>query len=285
MEIEGVALVTGASRGIGRAVALELARKGFEVVATMRDVAAGASLPAEAAAAGGRLRVVRLDVERPDTIRMPDGLRVLVNNAGIEGQYLPVEEAPLALWRRIFETNVFGLVETTRRAIPVLRASGGGVICNVTSCAVLYPMPLYAAYRASKAAVAALGESLRLELRGFGIRIVEVMPGSIDTDMLAGSDRVPEAIAYPAYRALAERAYQGRKSVADVITPPDQASQAIVAAILDDDGPLRYGCDPLSTGMLAAWRHSSDEDWMRAMLDAFGTRVPAPGKEDAKKPT
>ncbi len=133
MEIEGVALVTGASRGIGRAVALELARRGFEVVATMRDPRAGVDLAKEAGQAGNRLRVERLDVEQPDSIRIPEGLRVLVNNAGVEGPYLPVEEAPLALWRRIFETNVFGLVEVTRRAIPALRASGGGVVCNLTS--------------------------------------------------------------------------------------------------------------------------------------------------------
>lgn len=279
MDITGVALVTGASRGIGRAVALELARRGFEVVASMRDPAAGSSLLAEAEDAAGRLRIERLDVERPETIRIPDGLRVLVNNAGIESAYLPVEEAPIALWRAVFETNVFGVVETTRRAIPVLRASGGGVICNVTSCSLLHPMPLYAAYRASKAAVAALGESLRSELAAFGIRIVEVMPGPIDTDLLAGSDRLPEASAYPAYRELAQRAYDARKSVADVITPPAQAAKAIVAAILDDNGPLRHGCDPLSDGMLAAWRSSSDEDWMRALLDRLGTRV-SPSRND-----
>ena len=270
MEIDGVALVTGASRGIGRAVALELARQGFEVVATMRNPAAGAGLLSEAEGAAGRLRIEQLDVELPETIRMPEGLRVLVNNAGIDGEYLPVEEAPMALWRRLFETNVFGLVETTRRAIPALRASGGGVICNVTSCSLLHPMPLYAAYRASKAAVAALGESLRAELASFGIRVVEILPGPVDTDMLAGSDRLPEAAAYPAYRALAERAYGARQSVAGVITPANQAGKAIVAAILDDDGPLRYGCDPLSSSMLTAWRGSSDEDWMRALLESFG---------------
>jgi NAD(P)-dependent dehydrogenase (short-subunit alcohol dehydrogenase family) len=200
MEIEGVALVTGASRGIGRAVALELARRGFEVVASMRDPRAGIDLAQEAEQAGNRLRIEQLDVEEPDSIRIPKGLRVLVNNAGIEGPYLPVEEAPLALWRRIFETNVFGLVEVTRRAIPTLRASGGGVVCNLTSASLLFPMPFYAAYRASKAAVQALGESLRAELAPFGIRVVEILPGPIDTDMLSGSDRPPEALSHAPYR-------------------------------------------------------------------------------------
>ncbi len=266
MEIEGVALVTGASRGIGRAVSLELARRGFEVVATMRDPRAGVDLAKEAGQAGNRLRVERLDVEQPDSIRIPEGLRVLVNNAGVEGPYLPVEEAPLALWRRIFETNVFGLVEVTRRAIPALRASGGGVVCNLTSASLLFPMPFYAAYRASKAAVQALGESLRAELAPFGIRVVEILPGPIDTDMLSGSDRPPEALSYAPYRQLAESAWTARRTVADRIAPPARAAEAIVAAILESDGPLRHGCDPVSDGMLAGWRDRSDEDWMRAML-------------------
>lgn len=274
METSGIALITGASRGIGRAVAIEMARRGFEVVATMRDPRAGVSLPEEAKKLGGLLRVERLDVDRPDTIRIPNGLRVLVNNAGVEGEYLPVEESPLELWRRIFETNVFGLVEVTRRAIPALRASGGGVICNVTSSSLLFPMPLYAAYRASKAAVAALGESLRAELAAFGIRIVEILPGPIDTDMLAGSDRVPEAAAYEPYRRLAERAHEARRGVAGSVTSAAEAARSIADAILDDGGPLRHGCDPLGRSMLEGWRKAEDEEWMRSLLASFGIDLP-----------
>src|SRR5438067_13919045 len=115
----------------------------------MRDPSAGAGLP-------DGVRVERLDVTRPETIRLPTGLRVLVNNAGVESAYLPVEHAPMEQWREIFETNVFGVVAVTRAAIPLLREAGGGVICNVTSSSLLAPMPFYAAYRASKAAVSAL---------------------------------------------------------------------------------------------------------------------------------
>src|SRR3989442_15065698 len=99
MEPEGIAVVPGASRGIGRAIALELARRGFDVVATMRDPAAGAGMSDEAAEADGRLRVEALDVTRPDTVRLPDGLRGLVNNAGAEREHLPVDETPLGRGR------------------------------------------------------------------------------------------------------------------------------------------------------------------------------------------
>jgi NAD(P)-dependent dehydrogenase (short-subunit alcohol dehydrogenase family) len=263
MRAEGAAVVTGASRGIGRAVALELASRGFDVVATMRDPVAGSSLPDEAT---GHLRVARLDVTAPGTFRMPDHLRVLVNNAAVERPHLPFEETPLDEWRAMFETNVFGLVETTRLAIPVLRANGGGVICNVTSSSILAPVPFYALYRASKAAVSAIGETLRAELAPFGIRIVEIMPGPIDTDMLAHSAGDMRAVDYAPYRPMGERMVASRAAAGDFTTPPPDAAHAIAEAIHDDDGPLRHGCDPMGAGLLDAWRQASDKDMMRRML-------------------
>ena len=276
MEPSGIALVTGASRGIGRGVALELATRGFEVVATMRDPAAGADLAAEAEAAGATLRVARLDVTDPDTIEIPDGLRVLVNNAGVEAAHPPFEDTPLDLWRRMFETNVFGLIEVTRRAIPALRASGGGVLCNVTSSSIFAPVPFYAPYRSSKAAVSVIGESLRVELAPFAIRVLEIMPGPIDTDMLANSDRPAEAIDHPAYAPMAQRMYDGRvDNIAGMVTSTADAARLIADAVLDDAAPLRVGCDPLSIGMLDAWRQTSDEDFMGAIMPGWVGDTPA----------
>ncbi len=259
--------MTGASRGIGRAIALELARRGFDVVATMRDPAAGAGMSDEAAEADGRLRVQALDVTRPDTVRLPDGLRVLVNNAGVEREHLPVEETPLEWWRDMFETNVFGLVEVTRRAIPLVRAAGGGVICNIGSSSVLAPVPFYAAYRASKAAVSAFSETLRAELAPQGIRVVEIMPGPVDSDMLRHSQETMVAPAGEPYRAVADHMNASKSMVASMIQPAGDAARLIVDAILDDDGPMRYGCDPMSTGMIDAWRRASDEEMIRGMLE------------------
>jgi NAD(P)-dependent dehydrogenase (short-subunit alcohol dehydrogenase family) len=276
MNAEGIAAVTGASRGIGRAVALELARRGFDVVATMRDPVAGAGLADEAAGAGGRLRVAALDVTRPDTIRLPEGLRVLVNNAGAEREHLPVEETPVELWRDLFETNVFGLVDVTRRAIPLLRAAGGGVICNVGSSSTLAPVPFYAAYRASKSAVSALSMTLRAELAPQHIRVVEIMPGPIDTDMLEHSQVTAIEPAGDEYQTLAEHMNASKGSVATMIQPVGEAASLIVDAILDDDGPMRYGCDPMSTGMIDAWRQVSDEQMMVGMLEHL---VPEPASE------
>jgi NAD(P)-dependent dehydrogenase (short-subunit alcohol dehydrogenase family) len=267
MEPAGIAAVTGASRGIGRAVALELARRGFDVVATMRDPQAGAELPVEAQAMGGRLRVDALDVTQPHTIRLPDGLRVLVNNAGVEREHLPVEETPLELWRELFETNLFGLVEVTRRAIPLVRAAGGGVICNMGSSSILAPVPFYAAYRASKAAVSALSESLRAELAPQRIRVVEIMPGPVDSDMLRHSQVTMVEPAGELYRPMADGMNANKSMVAEMIQPAADAARLIVDAILDDDGPMRSGCDPMGSGLIDAWRRTTDEEMMRGMLE------------------
>jgi NAD(P)-dependent dehydrogenase (short-subunit alcohol dehydrogenase family) len=266
MQPDGVAVVTGASRGIGRAVAFELAVCGFDVLATMRNPAAGRELSHQAEEAGLRLQVEQLDVTRPETIDLPDGLRVLVNNAGVERENLPLEETPLELWRELFETNVFGLVDVTRHAIPKLRAAGGGVICNMGSSSILAPVPFYAAYRASKAAVSALTMTLRAELAPQGIRVVEIMPGPVDSDMLRHSQETRIRPDGEPYRLLAEHMNANKSTVATMIQPTGDAARLIVDAILDDDGPMRHGCDPMGAGLIDAWRKASDEEMMRGML-------------------
>ena len=190
LPVHGSAVVTGASRGIGRAVALELAAAWLRHRCHHADPAAGASMPEEAK---GSLQVRRLDVTDPSTFDLPGDLRVLVNNAGIDIDYLPVEHANVDDWRRLFETNVFGVVALTSAAIPILRANPPAVVCTVSSSSIFASVPFYAAYRASKAAVSAFDDSLRMEVAPFGIRVVEILPGPVDTDMfrLSTASRTP----------------------------------------------------------------------------------------------
>ena len=228
-----IALVTGASRGIGRATALEFARRGYETIATMRDPGAGESLVSDAKAANvpGELRVARLDVTDPRSIDIPDGIGVLVNNAGVETENESIEHSDIdAHWRYLFEANVFGLVRVTQRAIPKMRAAGGGVICNVTSSSILAPVPFLGIYRASKAAVMAMGESLAVEVQQFGIRVVDVMPGPIITDMLASSQRRAAGGDTPEYAALADAMWAARQGIQDLSTPAAEAASRIVDA-------------------------------------------------------
>jgi NAD(P)-dependent dehydrogenase (short-subunit alcohol dehydrogenase family) len=272
METKGSALVTGAGRGIGRAVALELARRGFDTVAAVRDPVAARGLEDQNA---GRIRLERLDVTDPTTYRLPPDLRVLVNNAGIDSAYLPVEHGELADWRRVFETNVFGLVGLTSAAIPVLRSNRPSVVCSITSSSILAAVPFYSAYRASKAAVSAFDDSLRVEVAPFGIRVVEILPGPVDTDMFRLSTGDLEASRFEQYRDMAAVATSLRREHADprVVDPAD-AAVAIVDAVLDDEGPMRYGCDRVSDELLELWRRNDDETVFaligRSLLDELG---------------
>ncbi len=276
MDITGSALVTGASRGIGRAVAVELAERGFTTLATMRDPGRGAELPASTA---GRLTVTRMDVTEPATFSFPDDLVVLVNNAGVDSDYLPVEHSDLDDWRSLFETNVLGVVSTTAAAIPVLRDNRPAVVCNISSSSILASVPFYSAYRATKAAVSAFGDTLRVELAPSGIRVVEILPGPVDTDMFQLSKGEQAAAGFERYRPMARQAARLREENADpMVASPAEAAALIVDAILDDGGPQRYGCDSLSIGMLDLWRRSDDEAMFeltgQSLLDAVETADP-----------
>jgi NAD(P)-dependent dehydrogenase (short-subunit alcohol dehydrogenase family) len=257
VDTKGSALVTGASRGIGRSIAIELAHRGFDTIATMRNPDDGADL---IGATHGRLTVTRMDVTDPATYELPGDLRVLVNNAGVDSDYLPVEHSSLDDWRSLFETNVLGLVGITMAAIPTLRANRPAVVCNISSSSILACVPFYSAYRATKAAVSAFGDSLRVELAPSGIRVVEILPGPIDTDMFQLSTGDQAAARFDLYRPMADQAAKLREESADpLVSPPADAAALIADAILEDSGPMRYGCDPLSIGLLDLWRDSDDE--------------------------
>jgi len=267
MVSSGTALVTGASRGIGRAVAVEFARRGFDVVAAMRRPEDSVDLTG---VGDGHIDVVRLDVTEPSTYVIPESLRVLVNNAGADGDHVPVEHADLREWRAIFETNVFGMVDLTRAALPTLRANAPAVVATITSSSILMPVPFYAAYRASKAAASAVCDSMRTELAPLGVRVVEILPGPVDTDMFEHSRREPEAAQFDVYRTMAERGAENKTVTADpMVEPVDRAAVAIVDAIVADDGPMRYSCDPLGVGLLDLWRGNDDETMYRLMASGY----------------
>ena len=267
MEPHGTALVTGASRGIGRAVALELATRGFDVVATVRRGGDGADLPR---LSGGRITVAILDVTDPSTWVIPDDLTVLVNNAGSDADHVPLEFHDPAAWRTMFETNVFGLAGLTAAAIPTLRENSPGVVCAITSSSILTAVPFYAGYRSSKAAASAICDSLRVELAPFGVRVVEILPGPVDTDMFEASLAPPEAARYPTYREMAERGAEMKREAADpMVEPAERAAASIVDALLDDAGPMRHSCDPLGSGLLELWRTSDDEAMYRLVSGGY----------------
>jgi NADP-dependent 3-hydroxy acid dehydrogenase YdfG len=176
-----VAVVTGASSGIGAATAARLAAEGFDVVLGARRVDRLAAL---AERIGGR--AVQLDVTDPDSVAAfaagLDRVDVLVNNAGGAFDASPVAEADLDSWERTLEVNVLGTVRMTKTLLPALRASGAGDLVFVGSTAGLVSYEGGASYTAAKHGVHTLAETLRLELVYEPVRVVEIAPGMVKTD-------------------------------------------------------------------------------------------------------
>ncbi len=229
-------LISGASTGIGRACALELDRRGFHVFAGVRSDEAAEGLRA---AASDRLTPVRLDVTVTAEIAAAavqiaaaageSGLAGLVNNAGI-GVPGPWELLPLDLFRRQLEVNIIGQLAVTQACLPLLR-KGRGRVVNISSINGGLAVPYLGAYSASKFGLEAFTDSLRTEVRNFGIQVSSVAPGAIDTPIweksAALADQLssgvsPETVALyqsdlEAMRLAAARAARGAAPVERVV--------------------------------------------------------------------
>lgn len=183
-------LITGATSGIGRHAAIHLAGLGHKVIASGRNEAALTTLQQEAARAGYWLETCLVELSDADsrealyqqvkTITNGYGLDVLVNNAGY-GQMGPVETIPAEKVRAQFEINVICMLEITKLFIPEMRARHRGRIINLSSIGGRVTFPFGGVYHASKYAVEALSDALRMELNLFGIQVILVEPGPIAT--------------------------------------------------------------------------------------------------------
>jgi NAD(P)-dependent dehydrogenase (short-subunit alcohol dehydrogenase family) len=184
---EASALVTGAGRGIGRAIALALGRRGVAVTAVSRTAADLDSLVEEIEATGGRGLAFAGDVRSPSVAEAAvtaavdrfDGLQILVNNAGV-GAFAHVEDTSDEDWDRIIGTNLTAVFRLTRTALPHLARRGGHVFM-ISSLAGVNPIAGMAAYCASKAGLDHFAASLMLEVRQRGIKVTTIAPGSVDT--------------------------------------------------------------------------------------------------------
>jgi len=207
-----VALVTGASAGIGRAIASRLAALGATVVAAARNRTALDALAGEIQAAGGHALACPADVRSPAAVEALartaldryGRVDILVNNAGIGFFGAPLHQTPPDAWAATFETNLDSVYYAIRALAPHMIERGSGHIINIASLAAHNPLPNGAAYAASKGALHQLTVSVAEELRGLGIRVSLVCPGSVDTDLspdlVGGKDRSrmlrPEDVAH-----------------------------------------------------------------------------------------
>jgi NAD(P)-dependent dehydrogenase (short-subunit alcohol dehydrogenase family) len=227
-EMRGV-LLTGAGGGVGRATTQALADRGFRVYAAVRDQ--GGELPKHP-----EVRAVQLDVTDPDSVagavaRVLDdgcaGLHAIVNNAGIIVQG-PLELVTAQDLRHQFDVNVFGAVAVTQAFLPLLRA-GHGRLVNITAATARVAGPFFGPISASKAALQSLSDAQRLELAHWGLPVVVIEPGSLDTpifDKAAAATAKAAAALTPAQKALYEAQIQ---AVEAALAKAKPASPAIVA--------------------------------------------------------
>jgi NAD(P)-dependent dehydrogenase (short-subunit alcohol dehydrogenase family) len=230
----GVVLITGASKGIGRLCAERLAAEGWRVFGAARTIVSMENV-----------EMIEMDVD--DDASVASGLALLlekagrldalINNAGYSMRGA-VEDVSITEAKAIFETNFFGALRVTRAAAPLLRDSRG-VIVNMSSLAGQIGLPFTAHYCASKAALEALSESLRFELRPFGVRVIIVEPGDFKTEIHAArrisrkTQQGPYAAAFESFLRK-RRAFEENASTAEPVA-------ALVARILDElDPKMRY---------------------------------------------
>ena len=252
-------LITGASRGIGRATAIKLAADGWTVYAGVRSESDGKDL---AAAAGSNLAPLVLDITDADHLAALAGqlgghLDAVVNNAGfaLDG---PVETLALDDLRRQYEVNVVGHVGVTQAVLPLLRQSRGRIVF-VSSLSGRISTPLTGAYNSSKFAIEALADALRVELRRWKLPVVLVEPGPVATDMWSGALEQHEATLAalsPAHRELYGQTFENaRKTLAFMqkqAVPVEKVSSAIEKALTARRPKARYQVDVGSRVQLAA---------------------------------
>lgn len=179
-----VALVTGGSRGIGRAIGARLAREGYEVILVARDRIELDAACAEISADGGKARSLDIDLTKPAVIAAKlEGLEVdvLVNNAGI-GIIKPLLELSLEEWHNTIDVNVNALYHVTRAVLPGMLVRGRGHVCTIGSISGRSAFVGGSCYAASKAFVTAFAESLLMEVRDRGVKVSVVMPGAVATE-------------------------------------------------------------------------------------------------------
>jgi NAD(P)-dependent dehydrogenase (short-subunit alcohol dehydrogenase family) len=260
-----VILVTGASSGIGQAIARHLAARGWRVFGTSRQPANGFD----------GVDMLTMDVDDDGSVERgmaaivakTGRLDAVVNNAGwaLMGA---IEDTPIAEARAQMETNFFGVLRVCRAVLPIMRERRAGYIVNIGSLAGVFGMPFSGIYSASKFAVEGLSESLRLETRRFGIRVVVIEPGDTRSQ-LAQRRRVMEPVRHAsAYQAIFDR-FQAKQAQDEAKAPSPDAVAALVERVLRDPRPaMRYTVGMWDQRMVLPLKRWLPYGWFERMVGA-----------------
>jgi NAD(P)-dependent dehydrogenase (short-subunit alcohol dehydrogenase family) len=267
-------LITGASSGIGKETAKLFASRGWNVVATMR-----APGKEEELVETENVLVTRLDVTDPETINAAvtagiakfGKIDVLLNNAGY-GAYGPLEAFPMDRIRRQFDTNVIGLLETTKAVLPHMRAQGSGTIVNVSSIGGQMTFPLGALYHGTKFAVEGISEALHFELEAAGIKVKIVQPGMIATDFGGRSFDFVNDEAMTEYQPVVQALFGawGSEEMATRASQPVLVAEVIFQAVTDGSATLRYRAGADAVELLDNRKALDDATFISGMKGQLG---------------
>ena len=266
-------LITGASSGIGKATAQRFQAEGWNVIATMRDPAAGSDL-----AALDNVLVTRLDVTDAGSIAaaVADGLSrfgridALLNNAGY-GAYGPLEAFSTDRIRRQFDTNVIGLLEVTKAVLPHMRANRAGTIINISSIGGQITFPLGTLYHGTKFAVEGLSEALHYELEPLGIRVRIVQPGMIRTDFGGRSFDFAMDDSLTDYAPTAEAMGRLFGKLASDPSAPEVVADVIWQAVNDGGYRLRFRAGADAHALLEDRKANDDETFISGIREMMGS--------------
>jgi len=265
-----IALVTGASSGIGAATAEKLAQSGFTVYGAARRTERIEALPGVTAIGLDITNEEQIQAAVDRIISQEGRIDVLVNNAGY-GQFGTVEETSIETARNQFEVNLFGLARLTQLVIPQMRAQGQGTIVNISSMGGRIYTPLGAWYHATKHALEGWSDCLRIELRSMGINVVIIEPGSIATeftevvmDNFAGEAGPYDDYAQKVARVMNDPKFQKKSS------PPSLIADTVLCAVNAKKPKPRYAAGYLAKPMMRLRRFGGDGLYDRALSQIIG---------------
>ncbi len=280
MEKRGKALVTGASSGIGRETALRLAAEGFQVIAAARR----RERLEELARKNPLIHPRPVDLSEPQAVEafskellnLSEPVTVLINNAGfsIRGA---IEDVPISAVKSLFEVNLFALIRITQACLPGMRRLRKGRIVNLSSIVGKFPFPTSGPYSATKHAVEAITDALRMEVRPFGIHVITIRPGVIGTEFNETANRLTGDLLSrtdpdykPVYQAYG--AGTGRLFTNVSIPGPELIANLIVEAVLSESPKAVYAAGPFVVELLGERLRLDDESFYDLMMEKTGLK-------------
>ena len=276
MKDKKTVLVTGCSSGIGYATCLMFARNNFATYGSVRDLSKAERIQEITNIEKLPLKIIRLDVNEDESIGIAiqeiisdsGRIDILINNAGY-GMFGPIEEISIKEIKEQFETNFFGTIRLIKAIVPIMRKQRKGTIVNISSMVGRFGVPLNAAYVSSKFALEGLSESISFELQKFGIKVILVEPGVIQTDFFQNLKNRGNDTKSRYYKLMDKRIAFLKGAMKNSVSSSDQVANTILHAVNSRDPDMRYVIGNDATNSIHMRNSLSDREFMKWIKDGM----------------